>query len=266
LLPHLGVWVIRQRYECSYDNQLYLLRRERLDAIGFEWQVGDSTQSDKYDEQWDAMFLELQRYHQEQGDCLVPYRYKGSTVNGRSLGRWVQGQKTRYVVGRMKRDRLAKLQSLDFEFDGDSHYPSGKLTGFLDRWNTMLERLERYRATNGDCLVPPVYETDPELGHWVRSQQKSYPSLSLVQREQLDRIGFVIDRRRQQWNGLYERLRDYQRIHGDCRVPRGYLLDRSLGNWVASQRRQYTNLPPERRQLLEEIGFPLTLRDQHDEE
>jgi Helicase associated domain len=256
VLPHLGVWVIRQRYECSYDSQLYQLRRERLDSIGFEWQVRDSTQSEKYDAQWDAMFLELQRYHQEQGDCLVPYRYnKGTTVDGRSLGRWVQAQKTRYVGGRMKRDRLVKLQSLDFEFDGDSDYPSCKLTGFLERWNIMLERLERYRATNGNCRVPPVYETDPELGHWVHRQQKSYETLSLVQREQLDRIGFVVDRRRRQWTDMYERLRDYQKIHGDCRVPRGYLLDVSLGNWVASQRSKYSNLPPERRQLLEEIGF-----------
>jgi Helicase associated domain len=69
-----------------------------------------------------------------------------------------------------------------------------------------------------------------------------------------------------QWNTMYERLKEYQSIHGDCRVPAKYSLDPPLGRWVVNQRAKYhRTLPVEWRQRLDDIGFvPRTPRKDWD--
>jgi Helicase associated domain len=58
-----------------------------------------------------------------------------------------------------------------------------------------------------------------------------------------------------QWKTMYERLKEYQSIYGDCRVPVKYQPDPQLRYWVVNQRARYQNLSEERRQRLDEIGF-----------
>jgi Helicase associated domain len=58
-----------------------------------------------------------------------------------------------------------------------------------------------------------------------------------------------------QWYIKYERLKEYQSINGDCRVPPRYSLDPQLGSWVANQRAKYPNLTVLQRHRLDDIGF-----------
>jgi Fe2+ transport system protein FeoA len=58
-----------------------------------------------------------------------------------------------------------------------------------------------------------------------------------------------------QWSTMYERLKEYQSINGDCRVPASYSLDPQLRHWVKNQRAKYQNLSEERRQRLDDIGL-----------
>uniref|UniRef100_A0A7S4M8C4 Helicase-associated domain-containing protein n=1 Tax=Odontella aurita TaxID=265563 RepID=A0A7S4M8C4_9STRA len=65
------------------------------------------------------------------------------------------------------------------------------------------------------------------------------------------------------WEQMYSRLLAYKETHGNCLVPNRYKEDRSLGQWVSAQRRQFKQLQngedspmtKERAAMLEGIGF-----------
>lgn len=65
------------------------------------------------------------------------------------------------------------------------------------------------------------------------------------------------------WEQMYHRLMQYREKHGNCLVPNRYKEDRSLGQWVSAQRRQYKQLhngedspmTTDRAALLENLGF-----------
>ena len=74
---------------------------------------------------------------------------------------------------------------------------------------------------------------------------------------------------------MFEEVKAYKEEHGDCTVPRNYLPNPPLGQWVANQRRAYrchmeakqsgnalpssaSRISEERISLLEEVGFVST--------
>uniref|UniRef100_A0A7S1ZFL4 Helicase-associated domain-containing protein n=1 Tax=Trieres chinensis TaxID=1514140 RepID=A0A7S1ZFL4_TRICV len=65
------------------------------------------------------------------------------------------------------------------------------------------------------------------------------------------------------WDQMYHRLLSFRERHGHCLVPNRYKEDRSLGQWVSAQRRQYkqmqagedTPMTEERAKMLEGMGF-----------
>jgi Helicase associated domain len=67
----------------------------------------------------------------------------------------------------------------------------------------------------------------------------------------------------QQWNAMFEKLKEYKTVHGDCLVPAKYKCDdgTALGTWVYNQRSvRYTSEEgkrrgEQRRQALDSIGF-----------
>jgi len=95
----LGNWVSGQR---TNRSKLSGSRLERLNAIGFVWDVEDY--------QWEQMFSELERYVKENGDALVPLAYK--TTSKVNLGRWVGTQ--RKNSSRLSESRLKRLDAIGF--------------------------------------------------------------------------------------------------------------------------------------------------------
>jgi hypothetical protein len=63
--------------------------------------------------------------------------------------------------------------------------------------------------------------------------------------------------RDKQWKMLYERLVEFERKNGHCKVRFRHEQDRPLGRWVAKQRRNYiyNNIRRDRKELLDAIGF-----------
>ena len=39
----------------------------------------------------------------------------------------------------------------------------------------------------------------------------------------------------EQWESMFERLKDYKTLNGDCLVPKRYTIDPKLGTWVETQ-------------------------------
>ena len=52
-------------------------------------------------------------------------------------------------------------------------------------------------------------------------------------------------------------LEDYEKVHGDCNVPQGWIENPPLANWVDHQRELYKKgqMDPERVQWLTRLGF-----------
>jgi hypothetical protein len=59
------------------------------------------------------------------------------------------------------------------------------------------------------------------------------------------------------WWQRFQQLVNYKQDHGDCKVPKRYNVNPSLGEWVVSQRDMKRNatLSVEREAQLDSIGF-----------
>ena len=49
-----------------------------------------------------------------------------------------------------------------------------------EQWDAMFERLQAYKATYGNCLVPKRFSLDPKLGTWVETQVRKERKEGLV--------------------------------------------------------------------------------------
>jgi superfamily II DNA or RNA helicase len=96
----LGDWASRQR---DKQNQLSPERRKKLDILGFSW--------NPHDERWEMGFKHLVAYEKEHPNLSVPVAYKAGEFR---LGAWVNQQRTHKKTGKLKLDRVKRLDSLGF--------------------------------------------------------------------------------------------------------------------------------------------------------
>ena len=176
LVPHaykengyrLGQWVNVQRMNQSPSEE----RRQRLDELGFVWDVLATA--------WEKGFLHLQAYKEREGHCRVPTAYKDKHF---PLGQWVNVQRANKDLSAERRRRL-----IDLGFVWD---PS------VAAWEKGFLHLKAYKERKGDCEVPARYrENGFWLGAWVDRQRQKKDRLSKVQRQQLEKLGFVWNVRR----------------------------------------------------------------------
>jgi hypothetical protein len=79
----------------------------------------------------------------------------------------------------------------------------------------------------------------------------------------LEEISMEWDPQRAQWNAMVAKLKVFAKIHGHCKVPKGYQVDPELANWVRNQRLEYANqlrgkrsrMTQDRVDLLNSMGF-----------
>jgi uncharacterized protein YbgA (DUF1722 family) len=175
----------------------------------------------------------------------------------------------------MLSDRKDLLDEIGFIWRDRVEYKSAivSITDELrhTKWYNQYEKLVEFKRKNGHCMVPFKYEQDMSLGKWVTNQRSSHTNDKIRQdrKELLDEIGFawsversgVVQRtnesRENIWNMHYEKLVEFKRKNGHCRVPYRYQHDDSLGKWVSSQRTGHANgvMLSVRKDLLDEIGF-----------
>ena len=225
----------RQLYK---ENNLAKDRINRLNSIGFVWNV--------HDPQWKEMYERLVTYKKKYKSTCVPKAYEDDP----GLANWVNSQRNKK---NLPKDRINRLNSIGFVWDV-----------YDALWTKMYERLVTYKKKYKSTCVPTSYEDDPDLAIWVNNQRNK-KELAKDRINRLNSIGFVWDVYDALWTKMYERLVTYKKKYKSTCVPTSYEADEQLGRWVADQRTfnniNSARLTEDRKHRLNSINFVWNKQD-----
>jgi hypothetical protein len=234
----LSYWVQKQR------NQKYRLsddKIERLDRLGFQWQYQVHAETPE----WYKNYASLIQYRNENGHSNVPQSYSGI----KNLGRWVNDQ-------RVKKDKLTEIQvrlldNLGFVWN---------LPDVV--WETRFNELVEYRNRFGNTDIPATFKGNTRLGMWVYKQRRNKDMLSSDKVGKLEQLGFrwgaikePIDKVTRPWLAMYEHLKSFHHIYGNCDVPHDDEKLHSLFSWIKHQRQVRESLCAEKVDKLNQLCF-----------
>jgi hypothetical protein len=213
----------------------------------------------KHDRKWNMQYEKLVELKRKTGHCLVPRNYE----QARSLRTWVSTQRKTNNDNTIRLDRKERLEEIGFAWEDVCGFkPDDK------KWNKQHEKLLKFKGINGHCMVPQSYEQDKSLGIWASTQRTFHKTnqIRLDRKERLEEIefGWKADGDKL-WHQQYEKIVELKRKTGHCLVSRTYEQDKSLGIWASTQRgnNNNDNLRPDRKRLLDEIGFAWKVEGAH---
>lgn len=214
---------------------------------------------------WLDYYKLAQEYYKNHKDLLIPTAFRTANgyeynENGVKLGAWLQVQRKQFKqLSKDKQDFL---------------YMIGFVENIHDAiWNRNYELAKKYCEFFGDLSIPTGFttkngykydENGVNLGTWMQTQRKQFPSLSNERKKLLKMIGYVENDIIDTWNRNYELAKKYYEYYGNLLIPtnfktiNGYEYDEngiSIGIWIKAQRLLYQNLSEERQILLNKIGF-----------
>ncbi|CAB9511618.1 helicase [Seminavis robusta] len=215
-----------------------------MEEIGFLWTGADMDRKDRH---WVVMFEELKEYKATHGHCKVP-------IKEGTLGRWVKTQRRMYTTGNLRRDRQEMLESVGFIWRLKSFSPKDNPEQKA-LWDSQFSALSKFKDEHGHTRVPcRGYLENRELGIWVHNQRRRNKegTLRLDRKGKLDKIGFTWD-----CDEIYEEswLENYEQLK-HCYAKK-LAMGKPIRWWAKNQRTFCANgsLEPERKALLDEIGF-----------
>ncbi len=203
---------------------------------------------------WKQRFAELKRHVRIFGHA----RISNSPIH-RKLREWLLRQEGLARAGGLPAGLWLRFQDIGVA-----------LLGTEDRWHLRwqerFEQLLEFRRRFGHTRVAAKWRENIPLGHWVSVQRefRKRGMLSAERIQRLEAIGFEWNLKHQpvltegDWQQMRGHLAEFIREHGHARVPRGYVPAPGLKQWATRQRRlqREGSLPPERRKMLDAIGFP----------
>ena len=233
--------------------------------------------NNKHDESWNNHYHALIQYGQERGgDCNVPQHDECTLADGTvvRLGIWLNRQRRSKAIGKLRKDRLDKLQQLVNE---------GKLDWVVDRhdderWNAQYNALLQYGEEHGgDCNVPSREEyplSDGQavnLGWWL-SQQRRSKATGQLRNDRSEKLQKLVDEGKldwvvdpyddDSWGSHYDALIMNGEEHGgncnihqydEYRLADGNVV--KLGAWLMTQRhyKKAGELKEDRKEKLQEL-------------
>merc|ERR1712242_279592 len=99
----MGQWVKRQR-EAHQRGVLAPSRIEDLDKLGMSWRPADET--------WNVHLERWKAYCRKYNCDRIPANY--TSKDGIKLGSWARAQRGLFVQGKLRQDRMARLQQAGF--------------------------------------------------------------------------------------------------------------------------------------------------------
>ena len=192
--------------------------------------------------------LELAAFKQQHGHCNVPHTYPPN----QRLANWVT-----YVRGQKKSGAIVPELACCLERLGFSWVLVSRSVR-RHAWDAMVAALTAFKEEHGHCCVPwgAKYR---QLATWVVNIRRRTKKGLLDHRrvQQLDRLGFAWEPRKQRWEEMLSALVEYKVKHGDCNVPYDWPENPRLGRWVQTLRtsRKHGKLTQARIRQLDGLGF-----------
>ena len=247
-------------------------RRQLLDDMGFVW--------DDFEHRWaEEVLPALHTYLDLNGHLSVPQSFAvpeeapwPESCWGMKLGETVGSIRSREQFVKDRPERRQLLDDMGFVWDDFEH-----------RWaEVALPALHTYLDLNGHLRVPISFVV-PEEAPWPEScwgmklggkvqnirSEEGFVKDRPERRQLLDDMGFVWDEFEHRWaEVVLPALHTYLDLNGHLRVPRSFVVPEEapwpescwgmrLGETVGSIRssEQFVKDRPERRQLLDDMGF-----------
>jgi superfamily II DNA or RNA helicase len=226
----LGQWVSDLRKK---QNNTPSERRQRLEALGFEWDMLASA--------WEEGFAALKNFQAREGHCQVPQQHIEGNYRLRS---WVGNQRNQ--KDSMSADRRQRLDALGFIWNS-----------LVAAWEEGFAALQQFQEREGHCKVPQQHiEGTFKLGHWVSHQRSDKDTMQAGRRQRLGALGFVWDSKDAAWDKGFAALKQFKEREGHSRISQKHIEGTyRLGQWAANQRNRRDIMPVERRQRLDALGF-----------
>jgi superfamily II DNA or RNA helicase len=222
----LWTWLYRLRQDRT-KGKLPADQIAALDDLGMIWDVNNAV--------WEKTFSALVAFHAEHGHVRVP---AGTYVTDLweqplHLKRWVDKQRANYRAGTLTPERVAKLDSLGF--DWHPHQSS---------WEKNLRQLREFHAEHGHLNIPDTPQWR-NLVYVLRQCRVKYHAGTLPtdRFRALNSLGMIWEKNALQWNASLAEAQQYHAEHGHLEIPPPKPNDpttqRTLYNWLAQNRRAY---------------------------
>ena len=154
---------------------------------------------------------------------------------------------------RLTEERRKRLEEVDFVWsarEGEKGTEQGRITrnSYDDQWDQMFTRLQGYKTSYGDCLVPKRFKEDPKLGTWVDTQRVQFKKM----KKKLEEHGIT-----------YEGPEDAKEAKYDDDADEGSLSSTNGTNQAQSMNAKPVvgRLTDDRIRRLENLSFVWSLRD-----
>ena len=243
---------------------------------------------------YDSAYAALEAYHKIHGDLAIPGNFVVPSSSTDEYPVEWHGVKLSHYIYNMKwwqkhiaqnkdrsKERVAQLNKLGFVWER-----------LQPQWNIFIESLAIYRDKYGDVLVPSSFVVprdeqwhkacwDLPLGSIVQRLRTRHDFLmgdnAILRKAQLDGLGFIWDTQEYNFDRLCRALRHFDRLQSSSageqrfiRVPSKFVVPTGEENgwppesWgyrlgakgmAVRQKQLYIKGHPERKQILEDIGF-----------
>jgi len=163
-------WIAKQR---NMEKHLREDRKKMLDSIGFVWDV--------YEQAWDSNFEKLKTIYEKRRNGEKVF------IEDRKLNRFCDQQRTRNAQQTLEPHRVAKLESIGFDF----YEPSTGENHFERNFEELRAIYEK--KTRGERAVQSI-----PLTTWVKRQRikKNDNKLTAQQKAKLESINFDFNPRK----------------------------------------------------------------------
>jgi len=204
---------------------------------------------------WDTLYNELKLYHHDNMHCNIEY-YLDENAWSRSIFKWLRRQRELYKEGRLKREKVEKLNRLGIIWNYKRHERNDD----WHEWEQEFLQLTRYKKRYGT-----PYPQSGAIVKWLKINLSLMDSGALEgYKDSLLRcIGISPDEKYErqvnlapdtEWNIYYQNLKDYLKNNDTVKSLDSMTPD--LERWIAEQQQGKNKLTSAQIMLLNQISFP----------
>jgi superfamily II DNA or RNA helicase len=221
---------------------------KNIDILEFVEQISVKT-LDIVGQSWDERFGEYKAFKEkERREPARPRDSKNELED--KLADWVGIQRTWRKRGKLLKERIEKLNSVNFIWDQ-----------LDDWWNQSVNDYISFKEKNNrEPSNSSKIKSEKLIAKWTNKTRVTYKinKLSKDRVDQLNSIGFLWDPFETVWNQTFDEYRSFKNKHSREPSDKSKIKpEKLLARWVAKQRGQYNRdkLSENRKSKLNSVGF-----------